>query len=124
MLGRECNHTLRSFFNRTCVSSILMQKADKKLGKGQTKGVGQPVSQRERFIALLESLVRIAELPQSPGGVCKANHAGISAAIAEDERPMALGIIDSDRVFEMFPDANELAHPVQDHPASHLCVYQ
>ena len=44
-----------------------MQNADTKLGSGQTKGMGQPLSQRERFIASLESLVRIAELPQSPG---------------------------------------------------------
>jgi hypothetical protein len=124
MFGSESNHTLRIFLNRACVSSVLMQNADKKFGKGQTKGMGQPLSQHERFLAPFESLVRVAELPQSPGRVCESNHPGLSSGIVEQERPMALRIIDGDRVFQMFPDRNELAHPVRDHSPGHLRVYQ
>jgi hypothetical protein len=44
----------------------LMENANKNLGKNENVRLGQPLSQRERFIASLESLVRIAEQPQSP----------------------------------------------------------
>ena len=78
MLGRECNHALRVLLSCACFPPILTQNADKKLGKSQTKGMGQPLSQRERFIAPLESLVRVAELPQSPGRVRQATYPGIN----------------------------------------------
>jgi hypothetical protein len=64
----------------------LTQNDEKKLGKSEAKGKRQPLSQRERFIAPLESLVRVAELPQSPGRVRQAIYPGINPEIAENER--------------------------------------
>jgi hypothetical protein len=113
VLGRECNRTLCSLLSCACFPPILTQNADKKLGKNQTMGMGQPLSQRERFIAPLESLVRIAKVPQSDGGVRQAIYARISPAIAEGERSMALRIIEGDRYFVMFPGGKELPHPVR-----------
>src|SRR5260370_34108621 len=102
------------------VAPILTHKADKKLALSLTEGMGLPSSQRERFITPLESLARIAKLPQSPGFVCDANHSGINRAIAEDERPMAIRIIHAGCVFEMFLDGNEFAHPVRHHCRRHM----
>ena len=113
VLGRESNHTLRGLLSRAYFPPILTQHDDKVLSKSQVKGMGQLLSRRERFVAPLESLVRIAELPQSPGRVREVMYPGISPGIAEDERPMALSIIEGDYVFETFPGSEELAHPVQ-----------
>src|SRR6266849_2513455 len=74
-------------------------------------GMGQPSSQRQRFIAHLESLVRVAKLPQSPGRVRQANYPGIKPTIAEGERTMAPTIIERDRHFEMLPGEKRLPHP-------------
>src|ERR1700720_2828058 len=86
--------------------------------------MGQRLSQRERFIAPLERLVRIAKLPQSPGGIGQTTYSGISPAIAEGERPMALRIIKRDRYFEMFPGGKEPTHEIRGRPPSHPRVYQ
>src|ERR1700720_3772115 len=86
--------------------------------------MGQRLSQRERFIAPLERLVRIAKLPQSPGGIGQTTYSGISPAIAEGERPMALRIIERYRYFEMFPGWKEPTHEIRGRPPSHPRVYQ
>jgi len=92
-LGRNYNPALRVLLSCACFSSKLMQNADKKLGPSQAEGMRQPLSQRERFIASLESLVWVAELLQSKGYECQAIHPGIDPAIKEGERPMAPRII-------------------------------
>jgi hypothetical protein len=47
--------------------------------------------------------------------VSQANFPGINPAIAEDERSMALRIIEGYRVFMMLFDCKEFAHPIRDH---------
>src|SRR5258708_30106245 len=89
-----------------------------------TNWMRQPLSHRERFIAPPESLVRIAELPQSPCGDRQANYPGISPGIAEGQRPMARRFIEGDRAFEMFSGAKELAHKVQGLSPRGLRVHQ
>ncbi len=40
LLSRECNQTLRSLLSCACFPPILMEIADKTLGKSQTEGMG------------------------------------------------------------------------------------
>jgi hypothetical protein len=60
----------------------LKQNGGKKLGISQTMGMGQPLGQRERFIDALESLVRVAELPESQGLGGQATYPNIKPQIA------------------------------------------
>src|SRR5713101_8801946 len=115
MFGRECDQVLRSFLSCPLFSSKLTQNAEQLPSKAEAKGMGQPLRQRERFIAALECLVRVAELPQGPGRVGQATYPGITRAITQDERPIALTlrIIEGDSLFEMFPGGKELAHPIR-----------
>src|SRR5438105_2781490 len=103
MFGTECDHTFRSLLSCAGFAPILTQKTDKHPGKSQTLGMGKPLSELDRFVAPLESLVRIAKVPQSRGREGQATYPGVSPAITQDERPMALRIIEGDRVFEIFP---------------------
>jgi hypothetical protein len=111
VVGRECNQTLSRLLDSTCFSPILTQITDTKFDISQSKGMGQPLSQRERFIAPLESLVGIAELPQSESRVAQAHCSGIKPEIAEGERRMALRVIDGDRQFKMLLRAKCLSNP-------------
>jgi hypothetical protein len=100
-----------------------MRNADKTVRINQTKGMGLPLTQREGFIAEFDSLVRVAELPKGPRRVCEANYPRIKT-VAKDERPMALGIVERDRTFEMFPCRYKVTDPVGGHSPSQLRVYQ
>src|SRR5258707_9681622 len=111
MFGRECNHTLSVLLSCACFPSKLMQKAQTLLSKSQAIGMRQRSRQCERFIAALERLVRVAELPQSEGRGGQALHPCISPSIAESKRPMALAIIERIRLFNMLPRAEQLSHP-------------
>jgi hypothetical protein len=77
VLGRKCIQTLRSFLSRARVPPQLTEVAAKSLGKSHTQRIGQGLSQRERVIALPESLVRVAELRQSKGQVRQGTDPGI-----------------------------------------------
>src|SRR5260221_10424832 len=91
-----------------------MQDADKEPCKSQTKGMGQRLCQCESFIAPLESLVRVAELPKSKGRVGQTTYPDITApTIAESEWPMALTIVERDSHFEVLPGGKELPHPAR-----------
>src|SRR5216683_3550484 len=104
--------SLRSLLSCACFPPRLTEYADKIFGKSQTMGIGQPLSQRERFIAPLESLVRVAKLPQSQARVRQAPYPGINS-IAEGERPLALRIIEEDRHPKMLPGRKQHSHPEQ-----------
>src|SRR5215469_16959410 len=54
VFGTKCDRTLCSLRHYMCFPPILMQSADPNLSKGQTKGMGQGLSQRERFLGALE----------------------------------------------------------------------
>src|SRR6516165_7342702 len=95
-----CDQALRVLFSCAYFPPILTQNADKQLRMSQIKGMGQPLCQCKRFMAPLESLVAVAEMPQSPGRVCEGSDPGI-IPIAIYERPMALGIIQGNRAFEI-----------------------
>src|SRR5258707_15369863 len=103
MFGTKSNQALRVLSNRACFSSKLtLKNTDPELGKSQIK-MRQLSSQRERFIAPFESLVRIAELPQSLGRGYPAIYPGIIPTIAGSERPVTLRIIKGDRHFKLLP---------------------
>jgi hypothetical protein len=73
VLGRQCSQALSVFLSCARYPPILTQKsADKPLGMSQTTGMGQPLSQRARFITSLEGLIGVAELPQSRCSACPA----------------------------------------------------
>ena len=69
LLGRECNQTLRDLSSSTFLPSVLVQVTHETLRKGKTKRVGQRLRQLNRCIAILQSLVGIAESPQDQGHV-------------------------------------------------------
>src|SRR5713226_2794186 len=67
VLDTEGDHTLCGLLSCACLPPRLTQNGDKKLGKSEAKGMRYSLSKRERLIAPFESLVRVAEKPQSGG---------------------------------------------------------
>src|SRR5215475_1166464 len=73
---RESNHSFGVPLSVTPLAAELMECGSKAQNKTQAIGVCALLRQRHRLVALCQPLLRIAKIPQHPGGVDVANHPG------------------------------------------------
>src|SRR5579859_691870 len=78
-------------------------------GKSNAIGMGQSLRQRQCFIAPFQSLIRIAEDPERVCPVAQAIDSGVNAK-SESECSMAVKVIDSGCLFEMFSRWEQFSH--------------
>ena len=70
-----------------------MEHGSKAQGKTQAKGVRTLLRQGHRLVAPRQPLVRIAKIPQRPGGIAAANHASV-VPIEERRGAVLLGVVE------------------------------
>ena len=92
-----------------------MEPGRKEEGICQAEGMRHLPGQRQRLVASLQSLVRIAQAPQGHSGISSARHPRV-LPVADGMGMVLLGVVQGDPLLQMGLGSGELAQIVQGVP--------
>ena len=84
-------------------------------GKRQAEGVRQILGQRDRLLASLEGLVRVAKIPQGQGRIVEGRRPRV-LPVEEDMRAVLLGIVEGHHVLQVRSRRRKRSHEEQSKP--------
>src|SRR5438876_11844017 len=99
-----------------------MRQGSPNPGGGQAEGMRQLLSQGTRCSALLERLVRIAQMPQNKGCIGEANDPPPYAAVEEHLGVVTLSVIQCQALLQVRPGRSELTQREEGAAQSPICL--
>src|SRR5689334_20164927 len=106
------------------ISEILLHRSEDIFGPYQSMQMPQASSQRQCGIPPLNSLIQVAEMPESECSVCLRMYPGIKSHIARSERSMNALVVKSNCVFQMVSGGEQPTSSIGGLPQSVMCILQ
>src|SRR5262249_889218 len=121
LLARERNHRLGPLLGHWPFSAKVTNPGSGVQSRGQAERMSDHTGERQSFVAPLQSLIGVTEVPERCGSVGEGGDPGV-LSVDERMRAVLLRVVKRDCLAQLFPGGGQLSEEERRTPQRKVCL--